>query len=127
MSLITAYFHDADYPFKQWFEHSGIDIAVSQGTSVKAADEGYVAIAKFDGSSSYSYVMIVHADGYATVYGHLSSVSVSPDDYVYKGQVIGGSGGIPGTPGCGSFSTGAHLHFEVRLDGIPVDPLPYLP
>ncbi len=124
---ITAYFHDPSYPFKQWFEHSGIDIGIGQGTSIAAADSGYVAIAKFDGSSNYSYIMIVHAEGYATVYGHMSGVLVGPDQYVEKGETIGYSGGVPGTPGAGRFSTGAHLHFEVRLNGIPVDPLPYLP
>ncbi len=125
--VITAYFHDPSYPFKQWFEHSGIDIGISQGTTISAADSGYVAIAKFDGTANYSYIMIVHAEGYATVYGHMSGVLVGPDQYVEKGEAIGYSGGMPGTPGAGRFSTGPHLHFEIRLNGIPVDPLPYLP
>lgn len=124
---ITAYFHDPSYPFKQWFEHSAIDIAIPQGSAIAAADSGYVAIAKYDGSSAYSYVMIVHAEGYSTVYGHLSGVEVSPEQFLDKGETIGYSGGIPGTPGAGRFSTGAHLHFEIRLNGIPVNPLPYLP
>lgn len=125
--IITCGFHCADYPFRRWFEHSGMDIAVPQGSNIYAAASGYVAIARFDGSSSYGYIMIVHGDGLASVYGHVSCVRVSVDQYVTRGQNIGCSGGMPGTPGAGSYSTGPHLHFEIRKDGIPVDPANYLP
>jgi len=125
-NTITAYFHDPDYPFRNLFEHPAIDIKAGQGTQIKAAEFGYVARVKFDGSSSYAYIMLVHNDGLATVYGHVSRVYVEEDEYVSQGQVIGLTGGTPGTPGSGSLSTGPHLHFEVRLDGIPVNPLDYL-
>jgi len=125
---ITATFHDPDYPFRRIIgEHSGVDIRSKQGSPLYAAADGYVARVKFDGSTSYAYIMIIHNDGISTIYGHVSGVSVVADQYVVKGQLIGKTGGGPGMPGSGPFSTGSHLHFEVRKNGIPVNPLEYLP
>jgi len=134
---VTATFHDPTYVYRRYFEHPAIDIGTPQGTAIKAADGGVVAIAKkldwVKNSSgkiiypAYNFVLIVHENGLSTVYGHLSGVNVVEGEIAQKGQTIGRSGGLPGTAGAGRLTTGPHLHFEVRLNGIPVNPLEYLP
>lgn len=125
---VTSLFHDPDYPFRYIFEHPAIDIGdTRQGSPIRAARSGYVAKVKFDGSSGYGYILIVHAGGLSTVYGHISRPYIKEDDFVVQGEVIALSGGLPGSAGAGRLTTAPHLHFEVRLNGIPVDPLKYLP
>jgi murein DD-endopeptidase MepM/ murein hydrolase activator NlpD len=124
---ITAYFHDPDYPFRYIFEHPAIDIRAPQGTIIRAAASGYVAQSRRCSTSScYAYIMIIHNDGISTLYGHMSRIDVSIDQFVTRGDAIGLSGGRPGTIGAGPFVTGPHLHFEVRKGGIPQDPQLYL-
>lgn len=122
---ITAEFHDPSYPYRNLFEHPGIDIATSVGTPVRAAAGGYVAFTRL-GKQYGNYIMLVHSGGVATVYAHLSKFNVKADTYVERGDIIGYSGGAAGAYGAG-LSTGPHLHFEVRQNGIPTNPRQFLP
>jgi murein DD-endopeptidase MepM/ murein hydrolase activator NlpD len=98
--------------------HPGIDIGVPSGTPVHAAAAGTVVYCGW--MSGYgNLVLIDHGGGYATAYGHNTSVAVSCGQEVAQGQVIAYSG-------CTGFCTGPHVHFEVRVNGTPVDPLGYL-
>lgn len=127
-NVITSEFHDASYPYRNVIgEHPAIDIRAKQGTTITAAADGYVAKVKFLGDRSYAYIMLIHSNGLSTVYGHVSAVFVTQDQYVSQGEPIGRSGGMPGTVGAGYFTTGPHLHFEVRHKGLPVNPENYLP
>lgn len=98
--------------------HEGIDIAMPEGTDVKAADGGKVT---FSGvQSGYGNIVIIdHENGYETRYGHNSKLLVKAGDRVYKGQVISKSGNT-------GRSTGPHLHLEVRKNGVPVNPKGYI-
>jgi murein DD-endopeptidase MepM/ murein hydrolase activator NlpD len=98
--------------------HAGIDIAVPVGAGLRAADSGTVAIAGWTGGYG-NYTCINHGGGISTCYGHQSSIAVSVGSNVSQGQVIGYSGNTGN-------STGPHLHFEVRINGQPVDPMGYL-
>ena len=98
--------------------HNGHDWAVNTGTKVRAAAEGVVELAYF--SESYGYnILINHNNGFKTRYAHLSEVKVSKGEKVEQSQVIALSGST-------GFSTGPHLHFEVHVGGVPVNPLNYL-
>lgn len=118
---LSTLFHDPTYPYRHLFEHPGLDVPTPAGTPIKSAAPGYVAWTK-TGPQYGNYVMVIHSNGVATLYAHLQRFNVVADQFVDRGDVIGYSGGVPGTPGAG-LSTGAHLHFEVRLNGVPTDPL----
>jgi murein DD-endopeptidase MepM/ murein hydrolase activator NlpD len=99
--------------------HPGIDIGVPTGTPIHAAGSGTVLWCGW--MSGYgNLVMIDHHNGLATLYGHQSRIAVGCNQEVSQGETIG-------YVGCTGFCTGPHLHFEVRLNGTPVDPLGYLP
>lgn len=123
--IITATFKDQAYYRRFGIIHNAIDIAVPQGTPIKSPASGTVTKVK-DGGSGLSYMIINHDNGLATVYLHLSGFAVSTGAYVAKGQVIGYTGGTPGTPGAGWLTTGPHLHFEVWYNSQARNPLAYL-
>ncbi len=124
---ISAGFKNKAYVGRFGVQHYGADIVVPQGTSVGAATDGVVFLVRDGGKTGYTYILIGHRDGYATLYGHLSETLVRAGQEVVAGQVIGLSGGKPGTHGAGPMTTASHLHFEVILNGVNVDPLGVLP
>ena len=98
--------------------HEGIDIGVSYGTPIRAAASGTVIYCGWE--SGYDNLTVLdHGGNLATAYGHQSSIAVSCGQHVGQGDVIGYVGST-------GHSTGPHLHFEVRVNGSPVDPMGYL-
>ncbi len=123
---LSAGFREQSYLQFFGVPHQGLDIIVPQGTPVVSSADGIVYLARDGGAKGYSYVLVGHRNGYATLYGHLSVISVASGQEVAAGQVIGQSGGTPGTHGSGPMTTGAHLHFEVIQGGDHVDPVKVL-
>jgi murein DD-endopeptidase MepM/ murein hydrolase activator NlpD len=116
-------------PSTFWFEpaygqyphfHTGIDMVEPFGSPVYAADDGVVALVGSSSAGYGNYVVIAHSGGLDTLYGHLSTALVTVGQPVTQGQPVG----LEGSSGN---STGAHLHFELRINQRPVDPAPYLP
>jgi murein DD-endopeptidase MepM/ murein hydrolase activator NlpD len=122
---ISAYFHDSAYAGFFHMQHQAVDIPTPQGTPIHAPADGFV-YKTADNGYGYSYIMIAHANGFMTLYGHVSSILVNVGDEVKAGDIIGLSGATPGTKGAGVYTTGPHLHFEVIKNGVHVDPLDYL-
>ena len=101
--------------------HQGIDIAAGMGTPIHAAAAGTVALQQGEGSSGGygNFTCVQHSGSISTCYAHQSRFAVGPGTHVSQGQVIG-------YVGCTGHCFGPHLHFEVRINGTPVDPLGYL-
>jgi len=106
-------------PKPSGLHNDGINIAVPEGTPVKAAEDGVVIYANNELKTYGNLVLIKHADGFVTAYAHMSEILVKRDDVVKRGQVIAKSGQT------GNVST-PQLHFQIRKNATPVDPMPYL-
>jgi murein DD-endopeptidase MepM/ murein hydrolase activator NlpD len=98
--------------------HSGTDFGAPTGSPVAASDSGRVVSAGWRGGYGNT-VVIDHGGGMATLYAHLSSISVSAGQSVSRGQGVG-------AVGCTGYCTGPHLHFEVRVNGATRNPMNYL-
>ncbi|HOF50290.1 MAG TPA: M23 family metallopeptidase [Candidatus Colwellbacteria bacterium] len=98
--------------------HNGIDIGVNSGTPVYAAADGVVSYAGYDSDGYGNYIILEHSSGYTTLYGHLLSLGSAVDvgEEVARGQQIALSGST-------GRSSGPHLHFEIRLNNNPINPL----
>jgi len=99
--------------------HTGIDMAVDQGTEIHPTQGGLVVFAGWQSGFGWC-VEVGHGQGYSTLYGHLSRILVDAGDTVATDSIVGLSGSTGN-------STGPHLHYEVRLNGKAIDPTPYLP
>lgn len=98
--------------------HQGVDVSAPEGTPIRAAADGVVSFAGNQGGFG-NLVIVDHPNGLQTYYAHQSVIGVSVGEQVTAGMEIG-------TVGSTGRSTGPHLHFEVRHNGEPVDPAPYL-
>lgn len=102
-----------------WYGHPGLDIALGEGSAVRAADTGTVT---FSGWNIYGYgnlIVVNHGNGFETLYAHLNSMNVVPGQVVTQGQIIGTSGNTGN-------SSGPHIHFEIRANGVQDNPCWYL-
>lgn len=102
-----------------WYGHPGIDIALSEGSAVVAADTGTVTFAGWNIYGFGNLVVVNHGNGYETFYAHLNGISVVPGQIVYQGNVVGTSGNTGN-------SSGPHIHFEIRANGVQDDPCWYV-
>lgn len=123
---ISAGYRDGAYQARFGITHEGIDIPTLQGTTILAPADAVVSRVN-DRGFGFNSLILSHAGGYATLYGHVTSFLVSEGQTVRAGDPIALSGGTPGTPGAGLLTTGAHLHFEVLKDGAHIDPRSVLP
>jgi len=128
---ITQGFGCTSYPFEIYDPscpglhfHTGVDIATDAGTPVHASDAGiahnYTMSCGYGLCGYGQYVLVVHSGGFVSLYGHLSGYGQADGTAVGQGAVIGYEGSTGN-------STGPHLHFEIDLNGSPVDPFAYLP
>lgn len=117
--IITSHFGYREFDGTSDY-HKALDLAADRGTDIFAADGGKVITVSYNHRSYGIYVVVQHDDGKRTLYAHMSACSVSVGDKVYQGQKIGEVGST-------GYSTGDHLHFEVIVNGIQVDPEKYLP
>ena len=100
--------------------HQGIDISATKGCPVYATADGVVASVERDRGGYGKYVVVNHSSGYSTLYAHLSEIHARVGAQVRAGQVLGEAGKT-------GRASGAHLHYEVRQHGRPIDPKPFLP
>lgn len=114
-----GYISEQMYGYGGYYRHSGIDIAAPYATPIIAAESGIVTYSGW--KSGYGYcVTISHGNGIETVYGHASYLHVVTGESVTQGQQIADVGST-------GYSTGNHLHFEVRINGVCVNPVNYIP
>ena len=123
---ILTYFGDVAYQTQYGVPHIGIQIQAPQATPVYSVRDGVVYFVADNDDIGINRVMIVHTDGYISVYQYLNKSVVKPGDIVKRGQLIWYSGGEPGTRGAGFISKWSNLTFIILKDGIALDPFDIL-
>lgn len=123
---LSSYFKDKEYLDIVWANHYALDIRAPQWTPIRAPADGYIVYLNPPVDTGYAYVALKHADGYVTVYGHVSKVYFGQYRFIKKGMLFALSGWTPGTIWSWPTSSGPHLHFEVHKDRQYSDPLDYL-
>lgn len=102
-----------------WYGHPGFDIALAEGSTVVASDTGTVTFAGWNIYGFGNLIVVNHGNGYETFYAHLNGISVVPGQVVYQGNVIGSTGNTGN-------SSGPHIHFEIRVNGVQDNPCWYV-
>jgi len=116
--VITSYYGSRRHPWGYEDFHPGIDIAAERDTPIRATANGVVSFCGWEGG--YGRLIIIdHGFGYVTLYAHCQKIYVKPGEKVLRGKIIG-------TVGSSGRTTGPHLHYEIRVKGVPVNPLQYL-
>lgn len=116
---LTSSFGMRNHPvLRKRMRHNGIDIPAATGTPIYAPADGVVGRAQRLGGYG-NYAEIEHGNGIQTRFGHMSRIAVSPGQRVSRGQIVGYVGST-------GRSTGPHLHYEVRIAGTPVNPIPFV-
>ena len=126
IETIQTYFGDETFQKQYGVPHIGLQIKAEQKTPVYAARNGIVYFVADNDRIGINRAMIVHTDGYITIYQYLNTTVIKPGDIVRRGQLIGYSWGEPGTRGAGFISKWANLTFEIFKDGIAMDPFEIL-
>ncbi len=120
----SSYYITSEYGYRLhptlnvWKGHTGVDIGAGYGANVLAAEDGTVTVAGYNVAYGY-YIIINHGGGLSTLYAHNSSLLVTSGQNVSRGQTIAKVGST-------GYSTGPHCHFEVMVNGVTTDPMPYL-
>lgn len=116
--FVVTTWYGGSTPYQKF--HTGLDLAAPAGTPIFASRAGYVQDAGWSRVGYGLHVVIDHGDAFATWYGHMSKMAVNPGQYVQQGELIGYVGST-------GWSTGPHLHFELRHANHSTDPLRYMP
>ena len=105
--------------FYGYYGHTGMDIALRSGATIRASKAGVVTLVRYSGVGYGNHVMIDHGGGVQTLYAHNSTIYVTPGQWVEQGQAIAAMGRT-------GRSTGVHVHFEIRINGKYMNPANYI-